>query len=332
VFYYALRTLGSTEFTLAMSRLLKFIFPLLLFRYLYFESKITKQNFINGIFAVTLLFCINFFISAVFGLGDTVYDRGSESFNSGNFSASILYTGSVCIICWILLSGELPKNKSRIAIVSSVLIFLFLVLSLRRTALIFILIGSIPLVFKLIKSRKFYSRLFVVGTLILVLFAYNWPSIQNRIESRADRFEEGAIQKEGRYVETLVIWSNILSFEDVGYSLFGRESFNSAGNYGYPDSKRLIHTDINQLLSGGGLMGVLFYLLFFVGLFVEILRFKQLRKSNIGKYWYLALSLTICSLAVSFSSGLLAITYRTVLFSSIAFSLSLIRKEFEGYD
>jgi hypothetical protein len=144
-----------------------------------------------------------------------------------------------------------------------------------------------------------------------------FDKIESRFETRSDRFEEGALEKEGRYIETFLIWNNIFSFEDIKYSLFGKELFNTAGNYGYTDSYRVIHADLNIILNGSGLIGLVFYLFYNLKVLKDFYRFrKRVKLQSLNKLiWVISVSLLLASFATSFSSGLFSMTYRTAVFS-----------------
>ncbi|MCK9452754.1 MAG: hypothetical protein M0Q90_13760 [Bacteroidales bacterium] len=273
---------------------------------------ISKAYFIVG-----LLFVFNFVISRIFSLGRTVYDEDSASFDSGNFSATVLYIGSVVMILTPVLMYFSNYVKRNLILLLSIAIGALLLISMRRTAIIIVAVGLLILFYYYVKKNGILQRIVQVGLLIALLYPFVEGKVMERLQARSDRFEEGALEKEGRYVETIIISENIFSFKEIYYSLFGKELFNSAGNYSYPDPKRVIHADYNILLSGSGLIGIALYLMMFISIY-KLFRFEKSHLKNTGfnfLIWVIGYSLFFMLVAAGFSSGLLSVTYRAAIFS-----------------
>jgi hypothetical protein len=84
------------------------------------------------------------------------------------------------------------------------------------------------------------------------------------LEARSDRFESGAIEREGRFLESEYVWDGALSFDVPLKSLFGLEGFNSVGNYA--DGRfgdRQLHVDYNLIVNTIGLVGLMLYFAMF---------------------------------------------------------------------
>ena len=57
--------------------------------------------------------------------------------------------------------------------------------------------------------------------------------LEERIFARGDRIEgnyKDIIETEYRYLESIVVWDNILSFDNISESLLGLEAYNSRFN------------------------------------------------------------------------------------------------------
>jgi hypothetical protein len=84
------------------------------------------------------------------------------------------------------------------------------------------------------------------------------------------------IKNEGRYTETSLVVNMIVNSNKLTEFLFGKEVFNSPGNYNNPISnKRQIHSDYNLLLHGTGIFGIVFYFVLQLSLLIW---FYQLRR------------------------------------------------------
>tara|TARA_Y100001960_G_scaffold150116_1_gene158406 strand:- start:18 stop:569 length:552 start_codon:yes stop_codon:yes gene_type:complete len=100
--------------------------------------------------------------------------------------------------------------------------------------------------------------------------------LEEQFQAREQTFKRN-LSYEPRYVETILVWNQALSFSSISESLFGKELFNSVNNYGLTiDRKRMIHVDYNQLLHGAGFLGLFWYL--YIHLF--LIRKMRLYSSN----------------------------------------------------
>ena len=74
----------------------------------------------------------------------------------------------------------------------------------------------------------------------------------------------GGLQEENRYVETELLWRDMLSFEDKKKSIFGSSPFVTAGSYGDEShTERYLHVDINIVLFSVGFWGIFIYSLLY---------------------------------------------------------------------
>jgi hypothetical protein len=330
--YFSILILFSSRLDISFPIYIKFFSSLIMFPVFYILTSSLKDIKVLKIsyFITLLVFVFNFLLSDLLNLGRSVYDHdGEQEFYSGNFTASALYIGSLILIVapifYSLTQRKYRKILYLLLIISTVLI---LVLSMRRTALFIVVISYAIIGFSYRNKSKVLRYGLIVFVMGFVVLGMNFDKIQNRIAVRADRFEVGALEKEGRYQEAVLIFNNILSFKDLNYSFFGKELFNSAGNYNYPDPRRVIHGDYNIITSGSGIIGLGLYLLFNLQIFLIIL--KQKKKRRLSKFhdlfWVISLALLVTSIAASFSSGLFAVTYRITLFGLLGSFTAILSK------
>ncbi len=273
------------------------------------------------------LFILNFILSDVFHLGRSVYAEDSNNFLSGNFSSTILYIGSVIIIISpLFLNRPLTSFNKTITIVMVISLAALIAMSVRRTAILAILVAFVVFMYYYRNRGVLYTRIFQVFLIILISAPLYFSKIEDRFKARSERFEKGALEQEGRYVESTIIWDNILNLKDKTYTLFGRELFNSPGNYDYPDPTRVIHADINIIVSGAGLVGLLLYFMFYIRTISVFFKFKNrsIYIKDLKLIWVTCIALILASMAVSFSSGLLSVTYRSAVFAILGASAGLL--------
>ena len=333
IFIYCLTLLFfSSDLELSFQKYIKYLSGIIMFPIFYLQvSNIKDLIKVKISFLIILfIFVINFIFADLFNLGRGIYSDGQDNFNSGNLEGSSLYIGSLVLISAPLFYTFLKSYRSRIFyIILNISVVLILLLSMRRTALLMVVIAYVFIAFFYRTKSALYKYGLVILTLIVITVSVNFDKVQNRIELRSDRFEEGSIEKEGRYLETILIFANIFSFEDMSYSFFGRELFNSAGNYDYPDPKRLIHADYNIIISGSGLIGLFLYFLFNYQILLIFIRSRSIsgKSSLYYLFWVTGFALLIASIAVSFSSGLFAITYRSTLYALLGTFIAVLNKK-----
>jgi hypothetical protein len=142
--------------------------------------------------------------------------------------------------------------------------------------------------------------------------------IESQYENRLELTEE-RLENENRYQETELLWTEVLSFNNSLKSLFGENPFLTAGNYGRGAlGERYLHVDINIVLFSTGIIGLLVYIFIYIGI---LMKFKMLYKYFENDKSFLIVicrlifySLFLASVAMSFSGGFSAITYRSSTF------------------
>lgn len=320
IVYFAILIMFSERLVYSFSNLLKFSFPLVF--YLIFINVINSADklnlFLKSVVITGLLFNLNFVFARLFNLGRTVYG-GDVDYLTGNFTTTALYTGSVfiCLAPIILMHRKIVFRRY-INVILILAAVVFIVMSLRRTAIFAIPIGLMTY-FPLLKNKEKYLKilfgLVLVGLLIFPVFK---DTIIDRFDTRIEKFDTEKLEEETRWTETKIIWSNVFSFNDVVYSFFGNQLFNSPGNYGLGSRSRPIHIDYNAILSGAGILGLILYLIVHIQIFTGILGYYRRITSKqvfVNMLFASSISLLIFSLFVSLSGGMLSVTYRIFLYS-----------------
>jgi len=254
--------------------------------------------------------------SNIYRFGETMY-KVEDTFLMGFIGYYGLYVLSIIIILLPILLLSYNNKISKLTIlVLSILSILLLMLSMRRTTVIIIIASYLTYFFF---KKKITKELIISVVVVLVLFlTYGLykESFLKRFEKRQDRFQIENLTKEGRYVETELLIEDFK--EKPEYWFFGKGNlFNSANDYGsdyYPD--RQLHVDYNVLLHGSGLLGLILYLNIFYRL---INKAKSLNRfvpndEHSLRFKSIFYGLIIASLALSFSAGLYAISFRLINF------------------
>ncbi|MFC5269485.1 hypothetical protein [Adhaeribacter terreus] len=198
----------------------------------------------------------------------------TESFSTGFLITSRMYVVPIVVFLSVhyLLSNP---NSSLVVKLSDLALILInmsiLILNTRRTA-IGMLLGAI-FIYTLLNPKLIFKMVtfmfIVVGGLIL-----SYPLYEERLSAqleKRDRIQHlDTYQEEGRYLETLYIMDYHERKANVFEMFFGVKFFDTY-SFGakYFGRERPIHSDINMIFFSTGLIGVLFFALFFVHYFLR---------------------------------------------------------------
>jgi hypothetical protein len=267
---------------------------------------------------VYFILIVNFVLSQFFKLGESVYSEESD-FRVGNLDdAWNVFTYSVLLAPMVLHFAGTDRLKSGLTYVGSVLNALLVVISIKRIAIIGLVTGTLMHWYNAYPLK----RMIRYGVIALAGAALAYPFIQDiiekRIEARSNRFETGALEREGRYLESEYVWSEALSFDHPTKSLFGLEGFYSVGNYANGNfGDRQLHVDYNLIVNTIGLVGLMLYLWIFVQMARRMHRVKdhtelpqRSKTMLISTFWMLLLNQFI----TSFAGQMYHVSYRLIVF------------------
>lgn len=320
ILYFSIQMLRVSDLTIALPGFIKFSSSIIMFPLYFcvFKNKSDFLKLISSFKIMSYLFIINFILSNYLKLGIDVYDRDYSQFSSGNIYASILYVSYILLILAPIASSQKISRFNKLFTFAIYIIIVILILvSLRRTAILAIIISYTIFSFLYRKKNIIVKRILQLLLVVLAMYPYILPTIESRLALRQDQFDMAIIEKEGRFLESFLVWGDILRFSDNNFSLFGMELFNSAGKYGIDSATRQLHVDYNIIAHGSGLVGIVLYLLLLLRIFILFnkTRIKQYHDNFSQLIWTIGISLLITSTIISFSSGLLAVTYRLSLFA-----------------
>jgi hypothetical protein len=339
--FYALTiALISSDVVASFLNTLKIIIPIfcILIGYHFFDTKEKIKPLAKSMKLVLLIVIINLIISTVFGLGSSRYteEGEEETFYMGQLSDHWNMFVYAILSVPILLHFETKKGKiyiSFLAFLNAILILL----SIKRIALAGLLGGGLINAFMTLKT-KVILKFTLIGLLIMIAsYPIYGTMLNERFEARADRFEEGSMEK-GRYLETSYVWTDALSFSPLDKSLFGMEAFNSAGTYaGGIFGDRQLHVDYNNIINTIGIVGLLLYLIMFIqiwrrfksyirGLVIED-KFSKTMKSIFYSFF-------IMQFVTSVAGQMYNITFRMIVFifigSAMGYFCQLKKQQLES--
>lgn len=284
-------------------------------------------KFKSFFFWIPLIFIITLIIYTGFGYGEGVYGSYEGISTGSGLHHNTIYTGVLVIVLSLALL-QYSNNKSRdmfLIVVMGIIIFL----SLRRTAIVLVIISYMLYLFMANKKQALKYLIPVIIVITLAYPIYEKP-LNSAIEARSSRLSfEHKYQNESRFLEVKIITDRILKFDNINYSFFGMEYLNSFGTYSTLEfpvlPTRILHADYAVVLHGGGMVGLSLYMAIIILIFIK--SFKVINER--GKSHDISIMLLCFSsilLLTTFSGGMLNITFRTTLFILLGSAMRVSEK------
>jgi len=283
-----------------------------------FNSAEELRKLSISIITIFFILIANFALSQLFGLGNSVYSEESD-FRVGNLDDSWnVFTYSVLLTPMALYFARKSRWMKWSAYVGSTINAMLVVFSIKRIAILGLITGTGIRWLYSLQVKRIIKSLIGLALGVAVLYPFFGEKVEQRIQARSDRFESGALEREGRFLESQFVWDQVLSFDDPAKSLFGMEGFNSVGNYaGGRFGDRQLHVDYNLIVNTIGLVGLLLYLAMFVQLAFSMRRVHRRAQleSSFGiliqsVFWMLLLNQFI----TSFAGQMYHVSYRLIVF------------------
>lgn len=309
----------SSNFLYSAQTYIKTLIPALFLPISFSFIKDIKQlkKFNKVLIIVIILYIINLIIANIFKLGRIPYSSTNSDYALyvGNvFTDGLNSIAYILVILPLIL--YLDKKNKKINVFLSVLAFIALLLNLKRISIVAVFMGYFFLVFFSKRKSYFIKSIAPIILLLFILYPFYKEPLQYQFMNRSDRFAEDFYENEGRYIETKLVWDEVFSFNSISQSLFGKEMFNSPGNYGGGImGERMLHSDYNVLLHGAGIFGLLFYFYYNVIILKYFFKLKKqlpYRDNLINMMSATFVAVFLMSFIISLSGSFGAVTFNTI--------------------
>jgi hypothetical protein len=318
--YCLVNVLFSTDWNRSLNITLKVLIPMLSFA-IGFNSINTIKKLIvlnKSVVFVFVVLIINYLVSQTLGIGKSVYTGGSDFLVGGMDDNWNVFTYSVLITPLIVYFMRRQRLKRIWVLSLSVITAMMVVISLKRIAITGLLAGNF---IRFTFAPKVLVTIRVLLGIILFLMVslpFYEDLIKQRIDARSSRFEQGALERESRYLETAYVWDEVFSFENPVKSIFGLQGFNSVGNYASGRfGARNLHVDYNLIINTIGIIGFLLYFFVFIDIFKKFRKYYfkspldiEVKKELKATFYMLFITPFITSLA----GQMYHISYRLIVF------------------
>lgn len=317
-FFYSLSNLASTAIWIM-------ILPISFFS---IDSLEKYKKLINSIGFIAILYIINILLSTFLGIKGKSYS--GEIFDVGNVFTEGLNSMAYLLAATPLIIHLNPRYRRWIILIA-VIIFILVLVQLKRISIIAIFIGFLV---NLIYSGNRFNILFgliVSSVMILVAYPLFEDTLDKQVKARERRLSTQNYEEEGRYQETLAVIDEIILSSNPNLFFFGKEVFNSPGNYANGRyGKRMIHNDYNVILHGSGIIGLLLFVCWPIPLFLLFRKIKSIAKYEFEDkklFDFIAttfISFLVIGYVLSVSGGINAILFNSIRVAVIGSSLRIL--------
>ncbi len=322
----------SAEFMYSFKAVIQVIFSMLTFivAYNYFNTQQKLFRLLHSLFWVLVVAIVATSLGYLFGIGQSFdylskYDEEEDVI--GLLGSSGLYgPGIVISLVPLILKSNPPKYQRWLLPLLSMVLYIFMLLTIRRTVMFIPLVGLIGFLLytrQRVKMLRFFG---IALTILLVSYPLYENVLLKRFEARKNtgRFEEDFYKTEQRFLENVYIFEQISSFNEPAKVLFGYGNNLFAENIENEKiTGRMFHTDFAKLIYSVGLFGFLLYLSIYLALYRKISRIPNIKAYS--DYKAAALGLFLISVFVSFNGSVTIITFRSIFFLLLGAILGYIR-------
>lgn len=332
--YYFLLVITSSDFLYTFSIYLKFLVAAIMFPigYKYINNKLKYLVLLKILMYVLMVYTFVIIISTIFHLGTSGYE-GAGGIYYGIGRVNITKPMALLVIISPLLL-KYEGNKKKIRIYASVILLaaIFIVVGVKRTAVIGIPISLIIYYFLTPFKGKLLRSFFIISVIFAITSPFYLPLIEKNFAFRAEkgRFDvDSAQEEEGRIIEIFTVLDKFAE-DNIVKKLFGEELFNSRVSL---NTSRMLHTDYAIMFSGSGFIGFFMFLYVHWLITKKLFKYWRLRSSEnkeIRNICAVGLSTMFFVLLVSFSGTVTAISIRSISYffwgSTLGYLDSVSRK------
>lgn len=261
------------------------------------------KRLIKALFFSTIVTIISLTVAQLYGVGESAYVEDTFYTGGADTEITIVLAFFVLISVFLLENIKMSKKNKILFLITTIAALTFVVVNMRRGPIFGLIIGLFT--YYMLTYQLFTAK-FIKTVIILiiggsVIYFFMFDTFEKRLEYRTR--DKNKLENEGRYKETQMILGQ-LSELNVKRLFFGDEFLNSYSNLG-----RSLHVDYNQIIHGGGLIGLIIYLNIFFQSYLRLRRMSSFNTLNIDKssllktkrFKILLISLIIMYLVVGFS-------------------------------
>ena len=338
--YIGILLLLSSEFSYSLKASYQVILSMAMFLggYTLIDSFQRYEKLLRSLYWIIIVSVILTALGYIFGIGkeleytnDDLYTGQAE--NVGLLGSGGLYTPAVILgLLPLIIKLRLNVLKKWMLYLFSFVLYVFILLNVRRTAISIPIVGVIGFLFYSKSRSKILRYVIVGGVCLMITFPLYSDKLIQRFNLRQEqgRFEEDFYKTEARYLENVEMVDAIAKFDEPMKVLFG------VGNNIFAEHvengeivRRMFHSDPAKLFYGVGLFSIFLYLAIFFRLIHEILKIPA--RGILADLKSASLGLVLILLFISLNGSINLITFRSVTFlllgAFLGFAHSIIKTD-----
>jgi len=290
--------------------------------------------YLKQFFWIYLVIIFNTIVSNIFKLGLDDYTKSTDYVVGGLNDLWNIYTYCLIILPLLILY---KIQKKWVLYICAFLVLIFLVISLKRIAILGVIIATILFVYFLGISSRIVKKIFYLLLVLSLTFPLYSELLLNRIEVRAEqgRFERDFYQSEGRYLEVTYLFNQLMVFDKPIDVIFGLRALDSRGVVG--GDLRQFHVDFTLIAFTLGFFGLIVYFLIHLKIFIQLKNaFKYLKRDNylFLKYKTHIISgfvLLLSSMFTSIGGQMYHVAFRAMIFMTLGAIIRFMFIELNRY-
>lgn len=328
--YTFILVLFSTELFYSIKGFTQVLISLLCFPigFIYFDNQSKLDRLHKVFFAILIYSLFSSIVGYKFGIGKNFdYDKTQDE-TIGLLGSSGLYSGALIIGLLPIILPSFRNYFWRVAlVVTSLVVYVFILLNVRRTAIMIPIVGLLTFAWFSPNKSKIVGGILFGASVLILASPFYFNKLVERYEVRAEkgRFNEDFYKTENRYEENIYLFNTVFSFDNPLRSMVGHKIYASGR---FDDARtRMYHSDPANLLAGTGIIGTVLYILIYVAFFRFPRFVKGYNNKNIKMYKTSYYVLLFISLFVSLNGSLMLVSLRSIIFLYLGAMLSLMYRE-----
>lgn len=318
--YLGICSFFASDILLSIKGSLAALLPILMYTVARIKIKTINQlmRINHSIVIFSIILIANMFISNIFIIGRSDYTYSTDYVAGSLVDSYNVFTYSLLVLP--IVSYFSKKKEKRKIFILGIILFILLILTIKRIAIFGAIIGFLLYFLFTGEFTKYLKRFLLIGIILLIFSPFYYGLLLSRFEVRAEKgtFTNEFYEKESRFLETIYVWSKVLSFSEIDFSIFGKDPFNTVGTYGSSSEFgiREIHVDYNKIVFSTGLLGLFLYFFFHWQIFSNF-RKSQHFGDNIPHYKIMRATffvLLILSFFTSIAGQMQHIAFRSIIF------------------
>lgn len=334
--YVLLQLFIAVDFEYSIKISVQIITSLLMFfvGYALIKSEFDFYYYLKQFFWIYVVIIVNTIVSNIFKIGLDDYTQSTDYVVGGLNDLWNIYTYSLIMLPLLILY---KTHKKWLLYICGFLVLIFLVVSLKRIAIVGVIFSAIIFIYFLGLRAGMIKKLVYFLILLLVTSPLYLDLLINRIEVRADqgRFEKDFYQSEGRYLEVKYLYDQLQNFKKPLEVVFGLRAFDSRGIVG--DDLRQFHVDYTLIAFTLGFFGLLIYLLIHLKILMQLKDiFKSMTRNRylLLKYKTHIISgfvLLFSSMLTSIGGQMYHVSFRALIFMTLGAIIKFLMIEIKRY-